>query len=62
MQNGPFDSLAKEESGPRVTPKATLDTFEFEASAFYKSHGYTGRSQADDFPAGHAQDQLAKEF
>ena len=41
---------------------AMLNTFEFEARGFYESHGYTVRSQIDDFPAGHTQYLLAKEL
>lgn len=39
---------------------AKLDTFEFEARAFYERHGYVVRSQTDDFPKGHVQYHLTK--
>ena len=41
---------------------ARLSTFEFEAREFYESHGYTVRSQTDEFPAGHTQHHLTKEL
>ena len=41
---------------------ARLNTFDFEAREFYESHGYTIRSQTDDFPTGHTQYHLAKEL
>lgn len=37
-----------------------LDTFEFEALAFYESHGYVRQSQTDDFPTGHTHYHLTK--
>ena len=41
---------------------ARLDTFEFEAREFYEAHGYSIGSQTDDFPKGHTQYHLTKEF
>jgi ribosomal protein S18 acetylase RimI-like enzyme len=34
---------------------ARLDTFDFEARAFYEQHGYRVYGELPDFPAGHTQ-------
>ncbi len=39
---------------------ARLNTFEFEARAFYEAHGYTVENQSNDFPTGHIQFHLTK--
>ena len=41
---------------------AKLDTFDFEARAFYESHGYVVRSHTANFPQGHTQYHLAKDL
>jgi len=37
-----------------------LDTFEFEAQAFYEGHGYEVQSVTENFPQGHTQFHLTK--
>jgi len=39
---------------------ARLDTFDFEARAFYEHHGYRVYAELDNFPAGHTQFHLRK--
>lgn len=37
-----------------------LDTFDFQAPAFYKKHGFTEIGQIDDYPPGHQRFFLQK--
>lgn len=37
-----------------------LDTFSFQAPAFYQQHGYTIRGAIEDFPRGHRKYILQK--
>lgn len=39
---------------------ARLDTFDFEARAFYEHHGYRVYAELPDFPRGHTQFHLRK--
>lgn len=39
---------------------ARLDTFDFEARAFYEHHGYFVYAELPDFPRGHTQFHLRK--
>ena len=39
---------------------ARLDTFDFEARAFYEHHGYRVYGELPNFPAGHTQFHLRK--
>jgi len=39
-----------------------LDTFTFQAPAFYDKHGYREFGRIDDFPQGHSRIWLAKRF
>jgi GNAT superfamily N-acetyltransferase len=39
---------------------ARLNTFDFEARAFYEHHGYRVYAELPNFPAGHTQFHLSK--
>ena len=41
---------------------ARLDTFDFQARAFYERLGYAVYAQLDDFPVGHTQFHLRKQL
>lgn len=47
--------LAEKEARRRGAEKAYLDTFNFQAPAFYKSLGYQEFGRLEDFPAGHTR-------
>jgi GNAT superfamily N-acetyltransferase len=52
---------AAEESGrQRGCSHARLDTFDFQARAFYEQHGYVAYGALDGFPLGHTQFHLRK--
>lgn len=44
----------------RGCTRARLDTFDFQARAFYERLGYTVYAQLDDFPPGHAHFHMHK--
>ena len=52
--------LAEEEARLRGAKNAYLDTFSFQAPAFYKSLGYQEFGRLDDFPDGHTRFFLTK--
>lgn len=52
--------LAEAEARKRGAEKAHLDTFSFQAPAFYKQHGYEVFGELHDFPTGHQRYFLVK--
>lgn len=44
----------------RGCTRARLDTFDFQARAFYERLGYSVYAHLDDFPAGHVQFHMQK--
>ena len=51
---------AERMAGERGCTRARLDTFDFQARAFYERFGYTVYAQLDDFPVGHMQCHMRK--
>ena len=51
---------AEQRAGARGCTRARLDTFDFQARAFYERLGYAVYAQLDDFPAGHVQFHMRK--
>lgn len=54
--------LAEEEARKRGAKNAYLDTFSFQAPAFYERHGYQVFGKLEDFPRGHERLFLTKEL
>lgn len=55
-------TLAEDKARERGARNAYLDTFDFQAPAFYKKHGYEVFGELPDFPAGHRRIYLTKEL
>lgn len=53
-------AAAEKEAVARGCTRATLDTFSFQAPAFYQRLGYRIVAGVDDFPAGHTHYTLTK--
>ncbi|HCU57536.1 MAG TPA: hypothetical protein DF984_04810 [Anaerolineaceae bacterium] len=51
---------AETEARQRNAKHAYLDTFSFQAPAFYEKSGYAEFSRLEDFPAGHTRYFLVK--
>ncbi len=54
--------LAEEKGRERGAKNAYLDTFSFQAPAFYEKHGYEVFGELPDFPPGHQRFFLKKEL
>ncbi len=54
--------LAEEEARKRGAKNAYLDTFSFQAPAFYEKLGYRVFGELPDFPAGHQRFFLTKQL
>ena len=55
-------TLAEEEARKRGARHAHLDTFSFQAPAFYEKHGYEIFGELRDFPAGHQRYYMRKDL
>jgi GNAT superfamily N-acetyltransferase len=55
-------TLAEQEARKRGAKNAYLDTFSFQASDFYKRHGYQMFGELQDFPPGHQRYFLKKKL
>jgi len=55
-------TLAEEEARKRGAKNAYLDTFSFQAPAFYEKQGYRVFGELPDFPAGHQRFFLTKQL
>ncbi len=55
-------TAAEEEARQRGAKHVYLDTFSFQAPAFYKSHGYEVFGELRDFPPGHQRYFLTKQL
>ena len=55
-------AAAEEEARKRGAKHAFLDTFSFQAPAFYLKHGYQVFGELPDFPAGHQRYFLKKDL
>ena len=55
-------TLAEEEARQRGARNVYLDTFSFQAPAFYKQHGYRIFGELPDFPPGHQRYYLTKQL
>ena len=55
-------TLAEEEARQRGAKNAYLDTFSFQASDFYKQHGYKVFGELPNFPPGHQRYFLTKQL
>ncbi|MGB2897036.1 MAG: GNAT family N-acetyltransferase [Anaerolineales bacterium] len=55
-------TLAEEEARQRGAKNAYLDTFSFQASDFYKQHGYQVFGELPNFPPGHQRYFLTKQL
>ncbi len=55
-------ALAEDEARRRGATRAYLDTFSFQAPAFYQRHGYQVFGALNDFPAGQQRFFLTKEL
>jgi GNAT superfamily N-acetyltransferase len=53
---------AEKEAAARGCTRATLDTYSFQAPAFYQRLGYKIVGAVDDFPAGHKHYTLVKDL
>jgi GNAT superfamily N-acetyltransferase len=53
-------AAAEEAARRRGCTRARLDTFDFQARAFYERRGYEVYARLDGFPAGHTQFHLHK--
>ena len=53
---------AETEARERGCTGAHLETYSFQAPAFYEKHGYTRFGQVEDYPPGHACIWLKKRF
>lgn len=54
--------LAEQEARQRGATHVYLDTFSFQAPAFYEQHGYLVFGELPDFPPGHKRYYLTKEL
>ena len=54
--------LAEQEARKRGATNVYLDTFSFQAPAFYEQHGYRVFGELPDFPPGHQRYYLTKEL
>ena len=52
----------EDEARKRGAKSVYLDTFSFQALAFYKQHGYQVNSELKDFPVGHQRYFLSKQL
>jgi len=55
-------TMAEEEARRRGAKNAYLDTFSFQAPAFYKEHGYQMFGELKDFPPGHQRYYFKKQL
>lgn len=55
-------NLAEEEARRRGAKHAYLDTFSFQAPAFYRRYGYQVFGELPNFPAGHTRYFLMKDL
>ena len=55
-------TCAEEEAQRRGAKNAYLDTFSFQAPAFYEQHGYEVFGELADFPPGHQRFFLRKQL
>lgn len=55
-------TAAEQEARKRGAKRAYLDTFSFQAPAFYRKHGYEVFGELQDFPAGHQRYYLTKQL
>ena len=55
-------TLAEEEARDRGARHVHLDTFSFQAPAFYEKHGYEIFGELRDFPAGHQRYYMRKDL
>jgi predicted N-acetyltransferase YhbS len=55
-------ALAEEKACEQGAKNAYLDTFSFQAPAFYEKHGYEVFGELPDFPPGHQRFFLKKEL
>jgi ribosomal protein S18 acetylase RimI-like enzyme len=55
-------TLAEEEARQRGARSVYLDTFSFQAPAFYEKHGYEVFGVLEDFPLGHQRYFLRKKL
>lgn len=55
-------TMAEQEARQRGARNAYLDTFSFQAPAFYEQHGYRVFGQLKDFPPGHQRYFLTKQL
>lgn len=55
-------TLAEDEARKRGAKNVHLDTFSFQASDFYKQHGYEVFGELQDFPAGHQRYYMTKQL
>ena len=55
-------TLAEEKARQRGAKNAYLDTFSFQASDFYKQHGYQVFGELPNFPPGHQRYFLTKQL
>ncbi|MBN1248276.1 MAG: GNAT family N-acetyltransferase [Anaerolineae bacterium] len=59
---GQLLTLAEDVARQRGATHVYLDTFSFQAPAFYKKHGYEVFGELDDFPTGHRRYYLKKQL
>ena len=55
-------TLAEEEARDRGARHVHLDTFSFQAPAFYEKHGYEVFGELQDFPPGHQRIYMWKDL
>jgi GNAT superfamily N-acetyltransferase len=55
-------TLAEQEARQRGARNVYLDTFSFQAPAFYKDHGYQVFGELSNFPPGHQRYFLTKQL
>ncbi len=55
-------TLVEDEAKQRGAKHAYLDTFSFQAPAFYQKHGYQVFGELHDFPSGHQRYFLSKQL
>ncbi|MGD9405831.1 MAG: GNAT family N-acetyltransferase [Anaerolineae bacterium] len=55
-------TLAEEKARDRGARHVHLDTFSFQAPAFYEKHGYEVFGELQDFPAGHLRYYMRKDL
>ena len=54
--------IAEDEARKRGAKHAYLDSFSFQAPAFYKKHGYRIFGELQDFPPGHNRHFFTKKL